>query len=173
MKHLLALVLFFAPLAYADIFVGVGTGVRMKDQSGGSGQALLTPYTFIAGFTWADWSIAAEAAEIRQESGGGNTLVSTRQLDAILWLRRDLSGGFWNPFLGVGGGKQQAQVDTHFAGQVTSGQGEPSSVLGIALGFQSQTPASLNFGFEMRYLSGSQLRTVTVYESVSRLVYQF
>jgi hypothetical protein len=160
-------------MARAEYFAGIGTGVRSKEQAGSDGLGILNVYTFSFGWVSSDWSALLEASQTRHESGAGNVLVSSRQLDSILWIRRHLSPGYWHPYVTLGGGVQQAAVETHFNGDVTTNQGEKTNVIGLGIGFQSQVEETLNFGFDLRYLNGSQLRTVTSFESVSRLIYQF
>ncbi|MEQ1878913.1 MAG: hypothetical protein ABL958_19900 [Bdellovibrionia bacterium] len=172
MKFLIFLLLFSAANARADYFAGAGTGLRTRDQSA-NGPGISRIHAASVGYLWTDWSAQLEAIEIRHESGAGNTLVSSRQLDTTAWLRRHLAPHAWNPFLALGFGIQQEKVDTHFNQTVTSNTGENVRILGIGLGVQAGRKDSVGIAFEIRYLSGSGLRTVTLYESVTKLVYQF
>lgn len=173
MKSLIVALVFICSSAHADYFVGVGQGIRTQEDPAGAKVGILTPSTFAFGWISEDWSALAEATFVRHESGAGNTLVSNKQTDAIVWLRKHFGASYWHPFVALGGGFQQSLVETHLAGVVTSNLGQRTNVLGIGLGVQSQIVDALNFGFDLRYLNGSQLRTVTSFESVSKLIYQF
>jgi len=159
--------------ARAEYFAGIGTGFRTRDQSL-NGLGLNRVDSFAVGHLWDEWSAAAELNEIRNESGAGNTLVTSRQLEATLWVRKHLVPHFWHPFVALGLGGQQERVETHFAGTVTGNQGETTRMMGLSLGVQGAgAEDGVGFIVEFRYLNGSGFRTLTLYETVSRLTFRF
>jgi hypothetical protein len=159
--------------ASADIYLGVGTAMRIKGDSSGAGLNTYNSFGLMSGYHVKSWGFAFEVTESHYETGGGSTLVRLVEKEIVVSAQRALYESYWKPYLAAGLLYGLPIVETHFTGQVTANVGNTQYSGMLAAGVQSHLKKSLNFGTELRYFAGISGTQVTRLDHLVKLVYQF